>query len=149
MNYLYCAIITAFACASLFITLSPNKDKKYRKLYNLLNNEQKRKYNKIIKERSSINLNGYLVGTVISFLLFKNSNNMKNKNCVIIATAAFIHYMFYTLSPKSDYMLNHLTTPEQNKAWLEMYKHMKFKYHSGFLFGILTYFFILKYFEKQ
>ena len=65
------------------------------------------------------------------------------------ATAAFIHYMYYTLSPKSDYMLNHLTTSKQNKAWLEMYKHMKFKYHSGFLFGILTYFFILKYFEKK
>ena len=149
MNYLYCAIITAFACASLFIALSAQKGQKYRKLYNLLNNEQKRKYNKIIKERTTINLNGYLVGAIISYLLFKNSKTITHKNCVMAATAAFIHYMFYTLSPKSDYMLNHLTTPEQNKAWLEMYKHMKFKYHSGFLFGIVTYFFILKFFESK
>ena len=147
MNYLYCAIITAFACATLFITLSAQKGEKYRKLNSLLNNKQKRIYNKIIKERTKINLNGYLVGAVISYLLFRNSKNIKNKNCVIAATAAFIHYMYYTLSPKTDYLLNHLTTPEQNKAWLEMYKHMKFKYHSGFLFGIVTYFFILKYFE--
>ena len=33
MNYLYCAIITAFACASLFIALSAQKGQKYRKLY--------------------------------------------------------------------------------------------------------------------
>ncbi len=149
MNYLYCAIITAAACASLFIALSTQKENKYNKLYNLLNDEQKRKYDKIIKERTTINLHGYLVGVIISYLLFKNSKTIPHKNCVISATSVFIHYMYYTLSPKSDYILNHLTTPKQNKAWLEMYKHMKFKYHSGFLFGIVTYFFILKYFETK
>ena len=149
MNYLYCALITAFACATLFITLSTQKGEKYRKLYKLLNQKQRKAYDKIVKERTKINLHGYLIGAVISYLLFRNSKGIKNKNCVMAATAAFIHYMYYTLSPKTDYILNHLTTPEQNKAWLEMYKHMKFKYHSGFLFGIVTYFLILKNFEKN
>ena len=149
MNYLYCALITAFACASLFIVLSPQKDTKQKNLYNQLNKEQRVIYDKIIKERTKINLQGYVIGAVISYLLFRNSKTIVHKNCVITATAAFIHYMYYTLTPKSDYILNHLTSKKQNKAWLEMYKHMKFKYHSGFLFGIVTYFFILKYFESK
>jgi hypothetical protein len=149
MNYLYCAIITAFACATLFIALSTQKGEKYRKLYSQLNDKQKKIYVKIIKERSVINVKGYVIGAIISYLLFRNAKNINNRNCVIAATAAFIHYMYYTLTPKSDYILNHLNTPEQNKAWVEMYKHMKFRYHFGFLFGIVSYFFILKYFESK
>ena len=146
-NNLSCAIITAFACASLFITLSTQKNKKYKNLYNLLNQKQRKIYKKIISERSKLNIQGYVIGVVISYFMFKNSN-IPNKNCIIAATAAFIHYMYYTLSPKTDYILNHLTNKEQNKAWLAMYKHIKFKYHSGFLFGIITYFLILRYNSK-
>jgi len=40
--------------------------------------------------------------------------------------------------PKSDYMLNHLKTQEQNKAWLEVYKEMQQKYIKGFLLGCLS-----------
>jgi succinate dehydrogenase/fumarate reductase cytochrome b subunit len=46
--------------------------------------------------------------------------------------------VFYFLMPKSDYMLNHLKTEEQNKAWLEVYKTMKQRYFLGFLFGALA-----------
>ena len=41
--------------------------------------------------------------------------------------------------PKKDWMLNHLKTPEQNKQWLEVYKQMKFKWHFGFLIGLVGY----------
>ena len=40
--------------------------------------------------------------------------------------------------PKSDYMLNHLTTQEENKAWLEVYKQMQQKYLIGFILGSLS-----------
>jgi hypothetical protein len=35
-------------------------------------------------------------------------------------------------------MLNHLNSPEENKAWLEMYCEMKYNYHLGFVFGIIA-----------
>lgn len=37
--------------------------------------------------------------------------------------------------PKSDYMLNYLKTPEENKKWLDVYKTMKFRYFYGFIIG--------------
>jgi uncharacterized membrane protein YkgB len=42
------------------------------------------------------------------------------------------------LSPKTDWMLNHIKTNEQNKIWLEMYKTMQFNYHMGFVIGIIA-----------
>ena len=40
--------------------------------------------------------------------------------------------------PKSDYMLKHLKTPEQNKAWLDVYLLFKQRHIAGFLLGALA-----------
>ncbi len=40
--------------------------------------------------------------------------------------------------PKTDYMLNHLKTPEEIKAWLEVYKTMKYKYLMGIIVGLMA-----------
>ena len=40
--------------------------------------------------------------------------------------------------PKSDYMLNHLQTLEENKKWLDIYTTMKYKYFIGFVLGMLV-----------
>jgi hypothetical protein len=42
------------------------------------------------------------------------------------------------LSPKSDWMLNHVNSPEQTKAWLQMYRAMSYNYHMGLALGILA-----------
>jgi hypothetical protein len=42
------------------------------------------------------------------------------------------------LMPKSDYMLNHLKTSEENKKWLNVYNSMKSRYFIGFVLGILA-----------
>jgi hypothetical protein len=39
---------------------------------------------------------------------------------------------------KSDFMLNHLKTPEQNKRWLDIYKTMKNRYLLGFILGSIA-----------
>jgi hypothetical protein len=33
-------------------------------------------------------------------------------------------------------MLNHITTPEQTQAWLEMYRGMQVYYHTGLVLGL-------------
>ena len=40
--------------------------------------------------------------------------------------------------PKSTYMLNHIDNAEQAKAWLEIYKIMKYRCHLGMLLGIIA-----------
>jgi cytochrome bd-type quinol oxidase subunit 1 len=40
--------------------------------------------------------------------------------------------------PKSDYMLRHLSTKEQQETWLDIYKTMKERYMIGFLLGVIS-----------
>ena len=112
--------------------------------YKLPNNLQKR-YENISKERMKISLYGYGIGLLISlFVIFYNIkiNHMKLNNislvCTVMAICFLTNYFFYVLSPKSDWMLNHVNNPEQVKAWLQMYREMSFNYHSGLVLGIIA-----------
>jgi hypothetical protein len=42
------------------------------------------------------------------------------------------------LSPKSDWMLNYMSNPQEVKAWLLMYREMQFNYHMGLVLGIIA-----------
>ena len=42
------------------------------------------------------------------------------------------------LSAKSDWMLNHIDNQREANSWLNMYKHMQYNYHMGFVFGIVA-----------
>ena len=64
---------------------------------------------------------------------------LANKVCLFIVIALGFNYLYYTLSPKSRYLLESLDTPEQVKAWLEIYKHMKSRVHMGVVLGLLGY----------
>ncbi len=57
---------------------------------------------------------------------------------LFLAVTLLTTVMFYSLMPKSDYMLNHLKTEEENKAWLEVYKTMKQRYFVGLVVGALA-----------
>jgi hypothetical protein len=46
--------------------------------------------------------------------------------------------LYYQLAPKSDWMLNHATHPDQVRAWLVMYRQMSYHYHFGLALGILA-----------
>jgi hypothetical protein len=58
--------------------------------------------------------------------------------CLVIATAFLTNYFYYVLSPKTDFMLNHIDDQEQAKNWLRMYREMSFNYHSGLALGIVA-----------
>ena len=57
--------------------------------------------------------------------------------CTVMATYFLTNYFYYILSPKSTYMLEHINSPEQTKAWLAMYKEMQYNYHFGMVVGII------------
>lgn len=103
------------------------------------------KYDNIVKERKTISETGYLLGLVLSVLVIyynqRMSNDKMNTNsvvCLILVISFFTNYFYYILSPKSDWMLNHIQNVEQSKIWLEMYRTMQYNYHLGMVFGILA-----------
>ena len=58
--------------------------------------------------------------------------------CMATATTFLVHYFYYMLSPKSDWMLNHMNKQEEVNAWLQMYKAMQYNYHMGMALGIIA-----------
>ena len=102
-------------------------------------------YDKISHERLVISYYGYLLGLILSIIIiFYNIRFKKNKLtntsliCVVISTSFLTNYFYYILSPKSDWMLNHITDPELVKKWLKMYRIMQLNYHIGIVLGIIA-----------
>jgi hypothetical protein len=105
-------------------------------------------YEKIATERMRLNYYGYTLGLILSFIIiFYNHTFQRNKQnkltttslvCLVIVVSFFTNYFYYILSPKSTYMLDHINSPEQTKAWLTMYKEMQYNYHFGMVVGIIA-----------
>ena len=139
-----CIIAFVFLVANIYSVLScsnVNKDN----FYNVLTNVQKDKYNKIIDERKNIYYMGYglglllsLIGILISKKILKLKLNNISLVCLVGTITFVTNYLFYILYPKSDYMLLHLNDKEQIKEWLKIYKKMQFKFHMGFVLGIIA-----------
>jgi glucan phosphoethanolaminetransferase (alkaline phosphatase superfamily) len=58
--------------------------------------------------------------------------------CMVAAVAFSVNYFYYILSPKSDWMVLHLTSGEETRAWLTVYRTMQYNYHVGLVLGILA-----------
>jgi hypothetical protein len=105
-----------------------------------LNVQQRAAYDRIAKERLNISIQGYILGFVLSLLvIFIYNKRIKPSSvvCLVLATSFLTNYFYYTLSPKSDWMLNHVESKEQAQAWLKMYQIMQYYYHAGLVLGIL------------
>jgi hypothetical protein len=56
--------------------------------------------------------------------------------CMVGGITLLTNYLYYMLSPKSDYMVLHLDDQRQRVAWLDIYRGMQVKYHVGLALGI-------------
>jgi hypothetical protein len=114
-------------------------------------------YRKIQRERLHIYYYGYSLGFILSLIIIiynYQNNSSKSKlstshmGCIGISTSCLTNYFYYMLSPKTTWMLDHIKTPEQTKAWLEMYKSMQRYYHTGLVLGIIAVAFLAVAFRK-
>ena len=101
-------------------------------------------YDKLAVERRNISYYGYVLGFILSlFIIFYNmklkNNKMSNLSlvCTVTTTCFLTNYFYYMLSPKSDWMLNHVNNQYLARVWLEMYREMQFNYHMGIVLGII------------
>jgi len=122
-----------------FATLSSSEEQN-NILRNVLSDDLAARYELIIKERRNHYIIGVVLGIVLSLLFVPPFRSIKTFTritlflVITLATAC----IFYRVMPKSDYMLNHLKTPEQTKKWLQVYNTMKTKYQTGFALGLLA-----------
>lgn len=99
-------------------------------------------YEKISKERGTLYIVGIAIGLVVAFLVTSTYgskiSNRFHRMTTFVAITLFIGVSFYSLYPKSDYMLNHIKNDKEAKAWMEVYKTMKTRYMIGLVLGALA-----------
>jgi uncharacterized protein YacL len=136
----YCVLGAAFLGSSILTMMASKNSKNFVQFRRLLNDNQLHTYNNISKERIAIYIQGLILGIIVALLVtFNSSLRSTNKLCVFVVIALGINYLFYTLHPKSTYMLLHLNSKEQNNAWLNIYKEMKYRCMLGLLLGLVGY----------
>ena len=143
-----CMFASVFLIANIYTMFSCSNDNHKQEFKNTLTQEQQVLYEKLIQERKKIYYGGFLLGIVLSFiavyfgnkLLFSRNNKSSTlpKICMIASITFVTNYLFYILYPKTDYMLLHLNDKTQIQGWLNIYKKMQFKFHLGFILGIIA-----------
>ena len=136
---LYCFIAIALLGSMFYMLITCNKNDKIMYFLSLLSNKQTQIYNNITQERMNIYLQGFVLGLIIAVIYLRIANNKKYPvYCIFVAIVLGVTYIHYTIMPKSTYMLEHIDTPEQAQAWLEIYKQMKLRCHTGMVLGVAS-----------
>ena len=138
-----CMISTFFIIGMIYFYSMTYNNTVIKKYKDSLSGDLLTKYNAISKERMMISCQGYILGFCLSLvIIFYNLQIKGVKNfplvCTVMATCFLTNYFYYILSPKSDWMLNHMGNQKETTAWLEMYREMSYNYHAGLVLGILA-----------
>ena len=140
-----CMISAVFIIGMIYFYNMTNKSEIVKHYKSSLPSDLQKRYDNISQERMKISVYGYIYGFILSlFIIFYNLKfkgikmNTFALVCTVMSTCFLTNYFYYMLSPKSDWMLNHINNPEQVKAWLLMYREMSFNYHTGLALGIIA-----------
>ena len=140
-----CMISAVFIIGMIYFYNMTNKSEIVKHYKEKLPSDLQKRYENISEERRKISIHGYILGLIFSlFIIFYNLKMKKNNLntfslvCTVMATCFLTNYFYYILSPKSDWMLNHMKSEELVKAWLQMYREMQINYHMGIVLGIIA-----------
>ena len=136
----YCLIAFMFLGTKLYNLIDPIDKNIGSRIKSTLNKEQKEAYNNIVSERLNIYINGLIIGLICGIIFLKSNPGGRTRICGFIAVVFAVKFAFYLLHPKSDYMINHLVTMDQVKAWNSVGKEMKNRMWYGSTLGAAIYF---------
>lgn len=134
-----CLLVFGLVFASLFTTLTSTNDTIFKRFIDTLDKEQRNKYISIIQQRSRIYITGLLIGSLlgIGYIMFYTENNTYGRICNALLIALSFTYLYYMIAPKTKgFILEDLYKQEQRTEWLNIYKTMKMRHITGFIFGI-------------
>lgn len=140
-----CALALVFIISMIYMNNATQKSQTIQVYQEQLPTNLKNLYARLTTERLHIYYYGYILGFILSLIvIIYNYQKAKGKMttttmvCLTVTISFITNYFYYMLSPKSDYMLNHINSPDQTKAWLAMYKHMQYYFHAGLVLGIIA-----------
>ncbi len=140
-----CSIALVFLIGMIYMNYSIAKSQIILKYKSQLPENLQKIYEQITNERLTIYYKGYVLGIILSIFIILGNVYLEHTMlsttsmvCLVLATSFITNYFYYILSPKKNWMLNYITTPEQTKAWLEMYRKMQVYYHTGLVLGIIA-----------
>ena len=140
-----CMISAIFVIGMIYFYNLSDKSEIVKHYKSSLSSDLQKRYEKITKERTNISYQGYALGVILSLgIIFYNLKIKRSRMnttalvCTVVATAFVTNYFYYMLSPKSDWMLNHMSNQQEIKSWLLMYREMQYNYHMGLALGIIA-----------
>ncbi len=140
-----CMVAVALIIGMIYFQNATTKSKIVQEYKKQLPSNLQNLYDKIAAERLRLNYYGYSLGLILSIIIIIYNYTLKRNKltttslvCLVIVVSFFTNYFYYILSPKSTYMLDHINSPEQTKAWLTMYREMQYNYHFGMVIGIIA-----------
>ena len=140
-----CMVSVAFIIGMIYFYYFTHKNKVVSHYKTILSPEAQRRFDKIVKERTTISTNGYILGVLISILVLYYKIKVQRLRlsswmmvCTAVAITFLTNYFYYVLYPKSDWMLNHVETKQETMAWLAMYREMQYNYHMGLALGVVA-----------
>ncbi len=140
-----CSISAVFLIGMIYMNYSIEKSQIILKYKSQLPENLQKIYEQITNERTTIYYKGYVLGFLLSLLIIIVNVYSEHKMlsttsmvCLVLATSFITNYFYYILSPKKNWMLNYIKTPDQTKAWLQMYRRMQVYYHTGLVLGIIA-----------
>ena len=140
-----CSISAVFLIGMIYMNYSVAESQMILKYKSQLPKDLQKIYEQITRERTTIYYKGYILGFILSLFIILGNVYYEHKMlstmsliCLVLATSFITNYFYYILSPKKKWMLNYIDTPEQTKAWLQMYRGMQVYYHTGLVLGIIA-----------
>ena len=135
-----CLVATGLILSNIYFYIRTNKEQKSKELTSLLNEEQKKKYDQIRKNRMRIAIHSWEIGVLVALVLYYFS--IRKLNLPVLSTLCSVlllslaSYLFYMLKDKGEYMISHLDNKEQIDAWLKVYRTMQKNHNMGLALGI-------------
>lgn len=137
-NCISCIVGITLLFSSIYMSLV--KDETYfQRFIVLLDEEQKKTYFSIVKERLTIYILGMIIGLTLGLMYFFNYPNHKYRICTFLTIVYLAKLGFYYFAPKSPLMLYSLNTKAQVDAWADIYSDMKYKWTMSLLTGFIGY----------
>ena len=139
MNISPCLVGLIFLFSSIYMSIVKRDNIKFSQFMNLLNDEQQKRYQRIIYERISIYTFGMIIGVLLGvYYLFSNPTD-NYRLCKFLCIIYIVKLGFYYFYPKSPLMLYSLTTKPQVDAWADIYTEMKNLWKKSLIVGFIGY----------
>ena len=139
-----CAVGIVLLTANLTVTLTAVHNGSEKHFYRSLTVRQRMRYKAIVEERRTLYLQGLLCGVILAAFAIAAYRSFRKDRyppaaevCMPGGIALLTTYLYYLLSPKSDYMILHLDSRALREEWMKITQAMTRKYHLGLLLGVV------------